>query len=139
MNSGQTAAATLGGAVLAESLIGGIGIGMLGTAVGIPAAAVVATVGGIATASKGLEEQMPNIRAWANNRASVYWLKKDATTILFRVNARVDDDAFNKGSHTIRFRNNRLTDDKETYVPIKELRAIYKSYLDQGYKPVDKP
>ncbi len=136
MNSGQTAAATIGGAALAQATIGGIGVAALGTAVGIPAATVVATVGGVATAAKLLEEQKSNIIDWANDRPSIYWLKKDGTTILFRVHTK---ETSTKGDYRIRFRNNTLTDDKETYVSIEELRSIYKAYLIQGFKPVDKP
>ncbi len=135
MNSGQTAAATIGGAIAAESLIGGIGLAIGGTAIGIPAAAVVATVGGVATAAKLLEEQMPRLRAWANDRPSIYWLKKDGTTILFRTNSGQNG----QGDYRVRFRDNRLTDDRETYVSIEELRVIYKAYLTQGFRPVDKP
>lgn len=134
MNSGQTAVATLGGAIAAESLIGGIGLAIGGTAIGIPAAAVVATVGGVATAAKLLEEQMPKIRAFAATKRSAYWLKKDDIVILFGINP-----GSQIGDYRVRYRNGVMTNDVPTYRFVNVLREVYKDYLNQGFKPVDKP
>lgn len=134
MNSGQTAVATLGGAVAAESLIGGIGLAIGGTAVGIPAAAVVLTVGGVATAAKLLEEKMPKLRAWSATKRTAYWLKKDDVVILFGVNP-----GSQIGDYRVRYRNGVMTNDVPTYRFVSVLREVYKDYLSQGFKPVDKP
>ena len=131
MNSGQTAAATLGGAILAENIIGGIGIGMLGTAFGIPAAAVVGAVGGAITVNKLIEENFPPEST--ADRANIYWLRKDSTIVRFRVHSVSE-----QGSYSMK----DLTDenalfDKVHYHPVDKLRLYYKNFLDNGYRPVE--
>lgn len=130
MNSTQTGLLTIGGMAGAQLLIGGIGIGMLGTAVGVPAAAIVGTVGGTATTAKLYDENKDSIKAWASNRPSIYWLKKDSITIRFRIYP----NSF-KGTYAISLSENNGFNDA-IGSSVDDLRTIYKSYLKQGFKPV---
>ena len=130
MNSKQTAFATVIGAAAAESLIGGIGIGMLGTAVGVPAAAVVATVGGTVAAVKAVNENKPRIKAWAADLPKVYFLKKGDTTVRFRVHP-----VSQKGSYAFRYNDNDGFC-REYHYSAEVLRQVYKNFLNEGFKAI---
>lgn len=130
MNSGQTAAATFGGAVLAESLIGGIGIGMLGTAVGIPAAAVVAAVGGTATAVKLIEEHkngLPRLKFMAD-MDDKFILRKGDIDVIFSVSKCKQHCAYY-------YKTKHASQPKER-VTLQQLRNVYSQMLRSGYTRV---
>ena len=126
MNSGQTAAATFGGALLAESLVGGIGIGMLGTAFGIPAAAVVAAVGGTATALKLIQENNES-KPIKGSDFKNYYLEKEGTLYQFCIRKTGD-----WGYYHVKAPNQPWSK-KYYHFDMTKLRTAYAVCLRDGY------
>jgi len=126
-------AATIGGAVLAEEIIGGIGVTMLGGAIGIPAAAIVAVGGAVAlacTLGNDTDDDSKSVSVQSDSgELSSFFLSKDSTTYKFSVN-------ITKGwGQTSRKLTNNIWCDFKYYSSLQELRDYYKSLLDQGFRP----
>ncbi len=125
MNNKQVkiAATTAVGTLGAEALIGGLGVGLLGTAVAVPASLVVATVGTIAFFAAGDNPV-------ADTDTSVHLLKKNDTIIKFTVN-----QSRNCGQTSWKGLYNREFSRPSHYNNLDDLRSFYKSALAKGYQP----
>ena len=133
MNDKQAkiAAGTAVGTIGAEALIGGLGIGLLGTAVAVPASLVVATVGTIAFFAAGDDAPESVSPAPSSNTGmTVYLLKKGMQTYKFSVN---QSRGWGQTCWNL-FPNGRY-DDYKYYSTLGELRDFYKSLLNKGYQP----
>ena len=133
MNDKQTkiAVGTAVGTVGAEALIGGLGIGLLGTAVAVPASLVVATVGTIAFFAAGDDApETVTTPPSPNTGMTVYLLKKGMQTYKFSVN---QSRGWGQTSWNL-FDHGRYNDYKY-YNSLSELRDFYKSLLNKGWKP----
>ena len=122
-----TAVSTLG----AEALIGGLGIGLLGTAVAVPASIVVATVGTIAFFAAGDDApKSVTTPPSPNTGMTVYLLKKGMHTYKFSINqSRGWGQTCHQLASHLKFA------DYKYYSNLSELRNLYKSLLNKGFKP----
>jgi len=125
-------AATTGVATFgAEVLVGGLGVGLLGTAVAVPASLVVATVGTIAFFAAG-DDAPKTVKTppSPNTGMTVHLLKKGMHTYKFSVNQSRGwgQTCHQLGAH-FKFA------DYKYYSTIDELRDFYKSLLSKGFKP----
>ena len=131
MNSGQTAAATFGGALLADGIIGGMGLAVMGTAISVPAAAVVATIGGVATAVKLIDEHTNPATPAKNVPTQTYKtfiLQKNGFTYNFHVSKEY-------GYYTYKEHGGSISD--KVYVwNIADLRDHYADLLRRGFKRI---
>ena len=122
-----TAVSTLG----AEALIGGLGVGLLGTAVAVPASLVVATVGTLAFFAAGDDApKSVSTPPSPNTGMTVYFLKKGMQTYKFSVN---QSRGWGQTCWNL-FHHGRYNDYKY-YSTLDELRDFYKSLLANGWKP----
>jgi len=131
-NQKTIAAATLGGALLVEEVIGGIGISMLGGAIGIPAAAIVVAGGAIALAC-GLgsddESDTPSTPVTTSS-LTTHLLVKPGVTHKFSVN---QDRGW--GQTCLKTASSPDWTNYRYFSTLGELRDFYKSLLQKGYKP----
>ena len=133
MNNKQAkiAAISLPATFGAEVLVGGLGIGLLGTAVAVPASAVVATVGFIAYLAAGDDApKSVTTPPSPNTGMTVYLLKKGMQTYKFSVN---QSRGWGQTCWNL-FQHGRY-DDYKYYSTLGELRDFYKSLLNKGWKP----
>ena len=130
---GGTVLGTLG----AEALIGGLGIGLLGTAVAVPASVVVATVGTIAFFAAGDEPTdnklvvRPTAEASANTpdpNLKSFLLKKGTITHKISVN-----DVLGIAYACLKATSNASWTNYQHFNNIQEGRDFYKSLLQKGY------
>ena len=134
MNKTQkTVVGTAGLAVLAETFIGGIGVTMLGGAIGIPAAGIVAVAGGVALLCMKDDEEETDGETDSPKTSSeltTYTLVKAGITHKFSVNShRGWGQTCLKTSSSPDWTNYRY------FSNLRELRDFYKSLLEKGYKP----
>ena len=133
MNNKQAkiAAGTVVSTIGAETLIGGLGIGLLGTAVAVPASLVVATVGTIAFFAAGDDApKSVTTTASPNTGMTVYLLKKGMQTYKFSVN---QSRGWGQTCHQLAAHFKFA--DYQYYSTLGELRDFYKSLLNKGFKP----
>lgn len=133
INSNQKAigAATIGGALLVEEVIGGIGISMLGGAIGIPAAAIVVAGGAIALAcGLGSDDESDTPEPEAKSEMTTHLLVKPGITHKFLVN---QDKGW--GQTCLRTASSSDWSNYQYFSTLGELRDYYKSLLQKGYKP----
>ena len=132
MNKTQkTVVGTAGLAVLAETFIGGIGVTMLGGAVGIPAAGIVAAAG-LATLFFTEDEKADDTSDTPkpNSGLTSYTLVLNGITHKFSVNKdRGWGQTCLKTASSPNWTNYRY------FSSLDELRDVYKSLLQKGYKP----
>ena len=132
INGNQKAigAATLGTAVLVEEVIGGIGISMLGTAIGIPAAAIVVAGGAIALACGLGSDDKSDTPKTPSTPLTSYLLVKSGVTHKFSVNK---DRGW--GQTCLKTASSPDWTNYRYFSTLGELRDFYKSLLQKGYKP----
>jgi hypothetical protein len=137
MNKTQKAVVgTAGLAVLAETFIGGIGVTMLGGAIGIPAAGIVAVAGGIALLcmddddEEADDESDTSDSPQAPSELTTYLLVKSGITHKISVNQ-------NRGWGQTCLQTVSSPDwtNYRYFSTLGELRDFYKSLLQKGYKP----
>ena len=132
MNKTQkTVVGTAGLAVLAETFIGGIGVTMLGGAVGIPAAGIVAAAG-LATLFFTEDEKADDTSDTPkpNSGLTSYTLVLNGITHKFSVNK---DRGW--GQTCLKTVSSPNWTNYRYFSSLDELRDVYKSLLQKGYKP----
>ena len=139
MNNKQKkiAVATLPSAVAADIIVGGLGIGLLGTAVAVPAAAIVTAVGFVAYLAAGDEtsDTKSIVRPVAETTANTsemqsFLLKKGTVTHKISVNKeRGWGQTCLQASTDASWTNYRYFGD------IQEMRDLYKKLINKGYQP----
>jgi len=134
MNNTQKVVATTGGlAVLAETFIGGIGVTMLGGAVGIPAAGIVAVAGGLALLCMDNEDDKSKTKSDTpapSSGLTIHTLVKSGITHKFSVNM---DRGW--GQTCLKTVSSPDWTNYRYFSSLEELREFYKSLLQKGYKP----
>lgn len=127
MNNKQAkiAATTAVGTLGAEALVGGLGIGLLGTAVAVPAAAVVATVGTIAFFAASDDVRKPVSKV----TPKVYSITKGNVTYRF-----TPDPSTNTGKSYFVIKGKPFALGHTEYTTIQEMRDYYKNLLTLGFK-----
>lgn len=158
MNDKQKAIAITGslGTLGAEALIGGLGIGLLGTAVAVPASAVVATVSAIAWIAAGdntpIETKLASksVDQITDRDMSRYMLKglvksinsdptPELTSYLLKKGTVTHKISVNKkrgwGQTCLQATSNAKWTNYRYFSNIQELRDLYKVLLDKGYQP----
>ena len=132
MNKTQkTVVGTAGLAVLAETFIGGIGVTMLGGAVGIPAAGIVAAAG-LATLFFTEDEKADDTSDTPNpnNGLTSHTLVLNGITHKFSVNK---DRGW--GQTCLKTVSSPNWTNYRYFSSLDELRDFYKSLLQKGFKP----
>jgi hypothetical protein len=139
MNNKQSTilATTTAGTLGAEVFIGGLGIGLLGTAVAVPASLVVATVGTLAYIAAGdyNSDNKSVVRPAAESTANTaeltsYLLKKGTVTHKISVNKERG-----WGLTCLQATSNASWTNYRHFSNLQELRDLYKTLLSKGYQP----